>query len=248
MDWTMKESVESLMSVKSKDLKNCTKEMVVEYHDKTIYDCKNVTKRHCTTLWTVNDVGEKVWAGNEDDCKDVTWEECNPLQKKVPMSVAQMVCVDSPVTYFDYENTTTPQMADTMDCSVEKKVVCEPVTSKKCAEVTYTRCEELPVTDCSTVEIPVPSQQKLHKQWCLFDQAENIDFDTEVKKIKKKQKSLELQEGTNVTEEDNEDILDLRTPEKKGDSANCRKLTRLCINWRPRTKAKVQEKTTYREG
>ena len=59
------------------------------------------------------------------------------------MSVAQMVCVDSPVTYFDYENTTTPQMADTMDCSVEKKVVCEPVTSKKCAEVTYTRCEEV---------------------------------------------------------------------------------------------------------
>ena len=34
--------------------------MVIEYHDKTIYDCKNVTKRHCTTLWTVNDLGEKV--------------------------------------------------------------------------------------------------------------------------------------------------------------------------------------------
>ena len=40
------------------------------------------------------------------------------------------------------------------------------------------------------VEIPVPSQPKLHKQWCLFDQAENIDFDTEVKKIENKQKSL----------------------------------------------------------
>ena len=60
MDWTMKEQVESLMSVKEAPLKNCTKEMVIEYHDKTIYDCKNVTKRHCTTLWTVNDQGEKV--------------------------------------------------------------------------------------------------------------------------------------------------------------------------------------------
>ena len=75
--------------------------MVIEYHNKTIYDCKNVTKRHCTTLWTANDAGEKVksdnsmnhpfllcdflqaWSGNEDDCKDVTWEECNPLEKKV---------------------------------------------------------------------------------------------------------------------------------------------------------------------
>merc|ERR1711892_133024 len=122
MDWSMKDSIESLMSVKTKDLKNCTKEMVVEYHDKTIYDCKNVTKRHCTTLWTVNDLGEKVWAGNEDDCRDVTWEECNPVEKKVPMSVAQMVCEDTPVSYFDYENTTTPQMADTMDCTTDKKV------------------------------------------------------------------------------------------------------------------------------
>ena len=33
------------------------------------------------------------------------------------------------------------------------------------------------------VTIPVPSQPKLHKQWCLFDQSENIDFDREVRKI-----------------------------------------------------------------
>ena len=33
------------------------------------------------------------------------------------------------------------------------------------------------------VTIPVPSQPKLHKQWCLFDQSYNIDFDREVRKI-----------------------------------------------------------------
>ena len=59
------------------------------------------------------------------------------------MAVAQMVCEDTPVSYFDYENTTTPRMADTMDCTVDKRAVCEPVTTKKCAEVTYTRCEEV---------------------------------------------------------------------------------------------------------
>merc|ERR1719264_661742 len=75
-------------------------------------------------------------------------------------------------------------MADTMDCSVEKVPVCEPVTSQKCAATSYTRCEEVPETICSLVEIPVPSQAKLHKQWCLFDQQEgNIDFDREVRKI-----------------------------------------------------------------
>ena len=65
MNWTMKDNVESVMRVNTVDLKNCTKEMVVEYHNKTVYDCRNVTKRHCTTLWTINDIGEKLWTGNE---------------------------------------------------------------------------------------------------------------------------------------------------------------------------------------
>ena len=65
MNWTMKDSVESLMTVQTVDLKNCTKEMVVEHHNKTVYECRNVTKRHCTTLWTINDIGEKLWTGNE---------------------------------------------------------------------------------------------------------------------------------------------------------------------------------------
>ena len=39
----------------------------------------------------------QVWSGNEDDCREVTWEECNPVEKTVPMSVAKMICVDMPV-------------------------------------------------------------------------------------------------------------------------------------------------------
>ena len=151
----------------------------------------------------------------------MTWEECSPLVKTVPMSVAQMKCESVPVSFFDYENTTSPRMADILDCLVDKKVVCSPVTSTKCADVTYTKCEEVrttsktniirllldskaislvfpilyfherfvysvfkvPVTNCSTIDIPVPSQDKLHKQWCLFDQSENIDFNAEVRKI-----------------------------------------------------------------
>jgi len=209
MDWQMKDNVESLMSVKSKDLKNCTKEMVIEYHNKTIYDCKNVTKSHCTTLWTVTDAGQKIWTGNEDDCRDVTWEECNPIEKQVPMAVAQMVCQDTPVSYFDYENTTSPHMADTMDCTIDKKAVCEPVTSKKCAEVTYTRCEETGRTTCSVVTIPVPSQPKLHKQWCLFDQVENIDFDREVRKIAVDVEEALQKKVTDNLEEEDKTSLDL---------------------------------------
>ena len=136
-----------MMVTKSKDIKKCKEDRVVEYHDKTIYECENVTKQHCTTLWTINDEGEKVWAGTEDDCRDVTWEECNPVVKTVPMNVKKMDCLDEPVTYFDYENTTMERMADRMDCTVDKRPVCEPVTTKKCAETTYTRCEEVSKKD-----------------------------------------------------------------------------------------------------
>jgi len=183
MDWTNKDKIESVMSVKERSLKNCTKEMQREFHNKTVYDCKNVTKVHCTTLWTIDDNGEKVWAGNEDDCRDVTWEECFPVSKQVPMLVAHMNCVDVPVSYFDYENVTTQAMADSLDCQISKVPICEPLTTTKCDEVTYTKCQEVPETVCTTVDIPVPSQPILHKQWCLFDQEDDIDFDKQVRKI-----------------------------------------------------------------
>jgi len=224
MNWTMQDILESEMKVRTVDLKNCTKEMVVEYHNKTVYECRNVTKRHCTTLWTINEIGEKIWTGNEDDCRDVTWEECSPLVKTVPMSVAQMLCDTIPVSYFDYQNITNSKMADTMDCLVEKKAVCTPVTSMKCADITYTKCQELPKLNCSTVSIPVPSQEKLHKQWCLFDQTENIDFDEEVRKITNEEPDVleaehndldvlsDLRPSETRNIEDNEPIfLDLRT-------------------------------------
>ena len=153
MDWQMKESVESLMSVKTKDLKNCTKEMVVEYHDKTIYDCRNVTKRHCTTLWTINEKGQKVLiprrAGADVTACPGVGGQRGRLQGRHLGGVQprgeegahgrgpdglpghagrrQLWCTHCyslhQVSYFDYENTTTLQMADTMDCTVEKRPV-----------------------------------------------------------------------------------------------------------------------------
>ena len=47
---------------------------------------------------------------------------------------------------------------------MEKVPVCRPITTTKCDDVTYTKCEEVPDQVCSSVEIPVPAQQQLHKQ------------------------------------------------------------------------------------
>ena len=78
-------------------LHNCSKEEVRELHTMTVYECENVTKTHCTTLWELDENGDKVWAGNDGDCKDITWEECSPVSKEVPVMVPTMNCEDYPV-------------------------------------------------------------------------------------------------------------------------------------------------------
>ena len=82
MNWEDVELKESKPATLTKTLPTCTKEFRKEKHEKTHYECEVVTRQQCTTLWEVVN-GVKVWAGNEDDCRDVTWEECFPVTKQV---------------------------------------------------------------------------------------------------------------------------------------------------------------------
>merc|ERR1712018_1030424 len=104
MDWHMEEGLDFEMIMKKKTLKECEKTLVPE--------------QHSTTIWKVNDRGEKVWAGNADDCRNVTWEECRPVIKNVTMMVPSMMCKDLNVTYPGFINTTTSVKVDTMGCKV----------------------------------------------------------------------------------------------------------------------------------
>ena len=117
---------------------------MAETHNKTVYECRNVTKQHCTSLWKVED-GKKVWAGN-DDCKDVTWEECDAVPVKVEWEVPYMDCIPRDYPYLSYQNITEPVMADTMDCQVEKRTICKPTEIEKCARINYMTCSEVSIT------------------------------------------------------------------------------------------------------
>jgi len=183
MDWEWEDAVDFNMTMKFETLKECTKIMVNDVHEKTVYHCKNVTKQHCTTVWKVNAKGEKVWDGNEDDCRDVTWEECNPVKVNVTIPAPRMDCTDRDFMYPGFENITTKVMVDTMDCTVERKAVCSPAVSRKCEFITYSKCRQVPTVECFPAKEVVPYQEEIHKQWCLLDQKENIDLESEVKKI-----------------------------------------------------------------
>merc|ERR1719219_454402 len=97
--------------------------------------------------------------------------------------VPSMICKDVNNTYPGFINTTTTVMVDTMECQVEKRSVCHPVESRKCSTVKFTKCTQVPVSDCIPVKEVVPYQDIIHKQWCLLDHKDNIDFESEIRKL-----------------------------------------------------------------
>ena len=56
--------------------------------------CQNITKQQCDTKWVINELGEKVWAGNEN-CQDVTWEDCSLQPRNVTTEVDTYDCKET---------------------------------------------------------------------------------------------------------------------------------------------------------
>jgi len=162
----------------STTLKSCTKTIQPKVHTKEVFECKNVTKQHCTTVWEVVD-GQKVWTGN-NDCKDVTWEDCSPVKKNVTFMVPTMNCTDDIHHYMDYKTKPRKEPARSTECEVKKEQVCVPVTERKCGTIKYKVCKEAKVDgDCKPYDIIIPYKKKLHLKWCLLDD-DVKDFTKEV--------------------------------------------------------------------
>ena len=142
IDWTKHKVKESKPATLTKTLPTCTKEFRKEKHEKTHYDCHMVTKQHCTTLWTVNKWGEKVWGGT-DDCRNVTWEECEEVVKNVTLMVPVMKCVEETHPHLDYRPLARNVTARRTECRVRAEQVCVPETTSKCGSVRYKVCNEV---------------------------------------------------------------------------------------------------------
>ena len=126
----------------NKTLKKCEKRSRPKVHSKKVYKCENVTKQHCTTLWTLNQWGEKVWGGT-DDCRNVTWEECDEVVKNVTLMVPRMSCLEEDLPYLDYRVEPRNETARRTECEVRAEQVCLPVTTRKCGSVRYKVCNEV---------------------------------------------------------------------------------------------------------
>ena len=121
--------------------------------------------------------------GNEGDCKDVTWEECKKVNKTVPFPEPQMMCEPMSVPYNDVDVMFGEVELVQTDCVAKPQQVCKPVKTNKCGMAMYTRITEVPEKVCKDITILVPAQDEIHKQWCLFNEVKNIDFNVAVKNI-----------------------------------------------------------------
>ena len=141
-------------------------ETLVEYHKTPV--CEPVTKEQCDSKWVVNEFGEKVWAGNEN-CQQVTWEDCKLVDVQTPISVPQYTCTDLPaVTY------TLPSYAEVevtgyrTECVPAANAACQTNYVQECTDLEYEECQDIIEPLCfNQMMVQIPYQTYDHRLKCI---------------------------------------------------------------------------------
>ena len=130
--------------------------------------CQNVTKQQCDSKWIVDAAGEKVWAGNEN-CQDVTWEDCSLQDVSKPIDVPTYTCSDvPPITYPLPSFNEVEVTGYKTTCAAAAYPLCTTSSVQKCAEVTYEQCEDIVTPVCfGEMYFRVPYQTYDHRLKCL---------------------------------------------------------------------------------
>ena len=134
--------------------------------------CNTVTKQQCDSKWVINpSTGLKEWNGNEN-CHDVTFEECYLEDVIEPVSVPIYTCTDDEIiTYNVAQLTETTVTTHNTDCQAAAYPVCSTNHVQKCTTVEYEECVEHVEPVCfGNIEIRVPYQTYDHRLKCIVNQ------------------------------------------------------------------------------
>ena len=94
--------------------------------DKRIFGWKWLFLNHKKTFFL------QVWAGN-DDCEEVTWQECTLIDSEVDFNITEIVCKNTTqIPWMDCEDTVKEQMTMNMTCEPKAALDCRPVTETLC--------------------------------------------------------------------------------------------------------------------
>jgi len=129
--------------------------------------CKTVSKQQCDSKWVINEQGEKVWAGNEN-CEEVTWEDCTLEDKIVTQEVDVWEC--TPGEPIEYQtaiiNTDTATTTDRV-CQPIADQVCNIIRREDmCTTIEWDECVDTVTPNCFTSYFKTPYQEYDHRLRC----------------------------------------------------------------------------------
>merc|ERR1712202_97938 len=152
------------------DLNDCKPKEVILKHIKKVPHCENKTSLNCETGWKVVN-GQKVWSG-EEDCEEVTWQDCKLVDKEVDFPALESVCSPSPSEeYAAPANRTVNVKVPMPNFEIVQKPICEAVTTNECVDVPYDDCSEpIRKEECREFRVRKPKQDFIHKKKCLLPQ------------------------------------------------------------------------------
>jgi len=148
--------------------KICIDEEVTHWHVKQIPHCEPVTKQQCITNWVKLANGSKIWTDNEQ-CKNVTWNECKLKPKHVQYNTTHSNCTGTRnTTYWDCVKMENETMTYNMTCTPHAALKCEPVENTICDDVPYEESHYIAIETCIPKKVKVPMQMKKHRKQCIL--------------------------------------------------------------------------------
>ena len=141
------------------------KEVITEVKQMPV--CETVTKEQCDSKWVINDAGEKVWAGNEN-CREVSWEDCQLVDTEVTQEIDVYVCSPDPVA-IEYEQPQFNEVDVTtykQECEPRANPVCTQTSAVKCVTVEWEECPYSLQPKCFPASFNIPYQEYDHRLRC----------------------------------------------------------------------------------
>jgi len=133
---------------------------------KKVPECNTVTKQQCDSKWATDANGQQVWAGNEN-CKDVTWEDCKLVDKVVTQEIETYDChATKPISYHKVSRNTEEVTTIKRTCRARAEPACEVRTEQQCETVEWEECQDNVQPHCWDFQISVPHQEYNHLLRC----------------------------------------------------------------------------------
>jgi len=148
--------------------KYCHMQNVTDTHWKKIPECKPVTKQQCITNWVVDGNGNKIWTDNED-CKNVTWNECELKPKPVNFTTLHSNCTRMEnETWWDCVKMPNETITYNMTCTPKAALNCTPVVKELCTKVKWMDSYQIAEESCEDKWVDVPYQTRKHRKQCIL--------------------------------------------------------------------------------